>query len=43
MSDRRQDAEGNIIENREYPPEERGPLPIEGGTVMEIAFLSLCT
>ena len=43
QADRRQDAEGNIVENREYPPEERGPLPIEGGTVMEIAFLSLCT
>ena len=42
-ADRRQDAEGNITELRDYPAEERGPLPIEGGTVMEIAFLSLCT
>jgi hypothetical protein len=42
-ADRRQDAEGNVVESREYPPEEQGPLPIEGGTVMEIAFLSLCT
>lgn len=43
QADRRQDAEGNITESRDYSPEERGPLPIEGGTVMEIAFLSLCT
>ena len=43
QADRRQDAEGNITESRDYGPEERGPLPIEGGTVMEIAFLSLCT
>ena len=43
QADRRQDAEGNVTEMRDYTPEERGPLPIEGGTVMEIAFLSLCT
>ena len=43
QADRRQDAEGNVTELREYEPAERGPLPIEGGTVMEIAFLSLCT
>lgn len=43
QADRRQDAEGNITELRDYPPEEQGPLPIEGGTVMEIAYLSLCT
>jgi hypothetical protein len=43
QADRRQDAQGNITEERQYAAEERGPLPIEGGTVMEIAYLSLCT
>ena len=43
QADRRQDEQGNVTDEREYGPEERGPLPIEGGTVMEIAFLSLCT
>ncbi len=42
QADRRQDAEGNVTE-RQYEQAEQGPLPIEGGTVMEIAFLSLCT
>jgi hypothetical protein len=43
LADRRQDEAGAISEHRDYPPEERGPLPIEGGTVMEIAYLALCT
>lgn len=30
-------------EFREYGPPENNPLPIEGGTVMEIAWLALCT
>ncbi len=37
---RRQDASGAVTEYREYPD---NPLPVEAGTVMEIAFLSLCT
>ncbi|HYN46880.1 MAG TPA: hypothetical protein VES64_09325 [Allosphingosinicella sp.] len=37
---RRRDAAGAIADYREYPA---NPLPVEGGTVMEIAFLSLCT
>jgi len=37
---RRHDAAGAVSENVEYPD---NPLPAEGGTVMEIAFLSLCT
>jgi hypothetical protein len=43
QADRRQDAQGIVTEERQYGAEEQGPLPIEGGTVMEIAFLSLCT
>lgn len=39
LARRRQEADGRISEFREYPD---NPLPIEGGTVMEIAFLSLC-
>ena len=30
-------------EYREYGPPENNPLPVEGGTVMEIAWLALCT
>lgn len=37
---RRLDADGNIVERRDYPD---NPLPVESGTVMEIAFLSLCS
>jgi hypothetical protein len=40
LARRRRDAAGAIAEYREYPD---NPLPVEGGTVMEIAFLSLCT
>lgn len=39
LARRRQEEDGRISEFREYPD---NPLPIEGGTVMEIAFLSLC-
>ena len=39
LARRRQEADGRTSEFREYPD---NPLPIEGGTVMEIAFLSLC-
>jgi hypothetical protein len=37
---RRVDAAGTALANVDYPD---NPLPVEGGTVMEIAFLSLCT
>jgi hypothetical protein len=37
---RRRHAEGAAPVNVDYPD---NPLPVEGGTVMEIAFLSLCT
>lgn len=40
LSRRRRDATGTVVESRDYPD---NPLPVEGGTVMEIAFLSLCT
>jgi len=43
LGHRRQDAAGIVTENREYARDAEGPLPIEGGTVMEIAFLALCT
>jgi hypothetical protein len=39
LARRRIEADGRQSEFREYPD---NPLPIEGGTVMEIAFLSLC-
>lgn len=39
LARRRQEEDGRTSEFREYPD---NPLPIEGGTVMEIAFLSLC-
>jgi hypothetical protein len=37
---RRTDAAGAQTDYRDYPD---NPLPVEGGTVMEIAWLSLCT
>lgn len=36
----RLDAAGTVIERRDYP---HNPLPVEGGTVMEIAWLAMCT
>ena len=36
----RHDAAGAVTDTVEYPD---NPLAVEGGTVMEIAFLSLCT
>jgi len=39
-SRRRRDAAGAIVEQVDYPD---NPLPVENGTVMEIAFLALCT
>ena len=43
LAHRRQDAAGAVSEYHEYTQDSSGPLPIEGGTVMEIAYLALCT
>lgn len=43
LADRRQDQQGTVLESNEYAADAAGPLPIEGGTVMEIAYLALCT
>lgn len=43
LAHRREDASGAITELQEYSRDAEGPLPVEGGTVMEIAFLALCT
>lgn len=37
---RRLDPAGNVVESRPYPD---NPLPVEDGTVMQIAWMSLCT
>ncbi|GAA4822754.1 hypothetical protein GCM10023232_20320 [Sphingosinicella ginsenosidimutans] len=37
---RRLDAQGRVVETRTYPD---NPLPVENGTVMQIAWLSMCT
>ena len=36
----RRDAAGAVTDRVDYPD---SPLPVEGGTVMEIAWLSMCT
>ena len=43
LAHRLYDAAGAIAEEREYLASEERPTPVEGGTVTEIAFLSLCT
>ncbi|MGF1550648.1 MAG: hypothetical protein ACFBQW_09020 [Sphingomonadaceae bacterium] len=43
MALRRYDAAGEIAEERDYGPEGEETLSVERGTVMEIAWLSLCT
>ena len=43
LAHRRHNADGTQAEVQDYPPDAEGPLPVEGGTVMEIAFLALCT
>lgn len=43
VAHRRMDENGAVVEEREYLPGEERPAPIEGGTVTEIAYLSLCT
>jgi hypothetical protein len=43
LAHRLMDAAGTIADLREYAPDEERPAAVEGGTVTEIAFLSLCT
>ena len=38
-----QDAAGTVTEHREFTADDARPNPVENGTVMEIAFLSVCT
>jgi hypothetical protein len=38
-----QDAAGNVTEQREFSADDARPNPVENGTVMEIAFLSVCS
>lgn len=40
---RRYDEAGAIVDSRDYTSEVAPPTAVEGGTVTEIAFLSLCT
>ncbi|HEV7658647.1 MAG TPA: hypothetical protein VGO55_02255 [Allosphingosinicella sp.] len=43
LGHRRYDEAGAIAESRDIGPGEEAPLPVESGTVTEIAYLSLCT
>jgi hypothetical protein len=43
MARRKQDEAGETIEYRDFGPEGEGRLDVEGGTVMEIAWLAMCT
>jgi hypothetical protein len=43
LAHRLYDASGAIAEERDYADAEQLPSPVEGGTVTEIAWLSLCT
>lgn len=43
LAHRLYDAVGAIVEERDYSEGEQLPSPVEGGTVTEIAYLSLCT
>lgn len=43
MAFRRYDPSGLVVDNRDYGATGEGAAPIEGGTVMEIAYLALCT
>ena len=43
LAHRLYDATGAVVEERDYDDAEELPSPVEGGTVTEIAFLSLCT
>lgn len=43
LAHRLYDATGAVVEERDFEGAEQLPSPVEGGTVTEIAFLSLCT
>lgn len=43
LAHRLYDSAGAIVEERDYTDDEELPSPVEGGTVTEIAYLSLCT
>jgi len=43
MAFRRYGPDGQVAEERDYSPNGEGASPIAGGTVMEIAYLALCT
>jgi hypothetical protein len=43
MALRRHGPTGAVAEQRDYGPNGEGAMPVEGGTVMEIAYLALCT
>ena len=43
MALRKVGSEGAVSEEKDYGPDGEGALAVEGGTVMEIAFLALCT
>jgi hypothetical protein len=43
LAHRLYNADGAIVEERDYTVPEQLPSAVEGGTVTEIAFLSLCT
>jgi hypothetical protein len=43
MAFRRHGPDGQVAEERDFRPDGEGAAPIAGGTVMEIAYLALCT
>ncbi|MDP8995343.1 MAG: hypothetical protein M3N07_10295, partial [Pseudomonadota bacterium] len=43
MAFRRHGPDGEVLEENDYGPGGEGVSPIAGGTVMEIAYLALCT
>ena len=43
MAYRRLAADGSVAEERDYRPAGEGAIAVAGGTVMEIAYLALCT
>ena len=43
MAIRKHDAAGAVTEQRDYGPGGEGALPIEAGTVMEVAYRAICT
>jgi hypothetical protein len=43
MALRKVGSDGAVAEEKNYGPNGEGALKVEGGTVMEIAYLALCT